>query len=357
MSGRPGAEHRARFWAGKRVVLTGHTGFKGSWMALWLRRLGAHVTGISLPPATSPALFTEAGVGEQCDSLFCDIRDRDALAHHLRAARPEIVVHLAAQSLVLPGYHAPVDTFAANVMGTVHCLDALRDLSSVRVAVMVTTDKVYAQRGAARPFVESDPLGGYDPYSASKAACELVIASYRDAFLSAQGVAVASARAGNVVGGGDWAADRLMPDAIRAWRAGGVLAVRQPDAVRPWQHVLDPLDGYLTLAEALWDNAALAGAYNFGPAASAEVTVRALVDLAREAFGGGDVDYDASASVHEAERLSLDPTKSGELLGVRARLPFDAAVRRTVAWYRAFYDGRDARRLCAEDIDAYEALA
>lgn len=210
----------ASFWRDKRVLLTGHTGFKGSWLTLWLHRLGARVTGISLPPATTPNLFAEARVDTLCQSQFCDIRNASALAELIHAARPEIVFHLAAQPLVRASYREPRATFETNVMGTVHVLDALRTLDSARVAVMVTTDKVYRNNGSPVPHGEDDVLGGQDPYSASKAACEIVIAGYRDAFLSEQGVAVASARAGNVIGGGDWSEDRLIPDAIRAWQAG-----------------------------------------------------------------------------------------------------------------------------------------
>ena len=216
------------FWRGKRVVLTGHTGFKGSWLTQWLHRLGADVTGISLPPLTEPNLYSEANVGALCKSRFCDIRNGPALAELIRAARPDIVFHMAAQPLVRASYREPHATFETNVMGTVHVLEALRGLDGARVAVMVTTDKVYRNDELARPYREDDALGGFDPYSASKAASEIVIASYRDAFLSAQGVAVASARAGNVIGGGDWSQDRLIPDAVRAWRAGETLDVRRP---------------------------------------------------------------------------------------------------------------------------------
>ncbi len=255
----------ASFWRGRRVLLTGHSGFKGSWLTLWLHRLGAVVTGVSLPPETAPNIFTDADIGALCDSHFCDIRAAAPLAELVRAARPEVVLHLAAQPLVRASYREPRETFATNVMGTVNVLDALRGLDGVRVAVMVTTDKVYRSQEAPRPYREDDALGGHDPYSASKAASEMAIASYRDAFLSAQGVAVASARAGNVIGGGDWSEDRIIPDAVRAWQAGQTLEVRRPQAIRPWQHVLEPLAGYLTLAQALWQRPALADSYNFGP--------------------------------------------------------------------------------------------
>lgn len=347
----------AAFWCGKRVLLTGHSGFKGSWLTLWLHRLGAEVTGISLPPATTPSLFREAKADACCDSRFCDIRSAAALAALIQAARPEIVFHLAAQPLVRASYHEPRATFDSNVMGTVNVLDALRGLDSVRAAVMITTDKVYRDHEPPRPYREDDPLGGRDPYSASKAACEIVIASYRDSFLVSQGVAVASARAGNVIGGGDWSEDRLIPDAVRAWQAGQTLAVRRPQAVRPWQYVLEPLAAYLALAHRLWQQATLAGAYNFGPDAGDTATVRDLIDAARAAYGKGEVRYeDGTEGPHEAGWLALDTSKAQTTLDIRPKLTLAEAVSRTMAWYRAQHAGADALTLCQTDIAAYEAL-
>lgn len=345
----------ASFWRGKRVMLTGHSGFKGAWLTLWLRRLGAEVTGISLPPATTPNLYSEADVGALCQSLFCDIRDASALAALIHIARPEIVFHLAAQPLVRVSYREPLTTFSTNVMGTAHVLEALRGVDGARVAVMVTTDKVYGEHETPRPYREDDALGGHDPYSASKAASEIVIASYRDAFLSAQGVAVASARAGNVIGGGDWSEDRLIPDAVRAWPAGRSLEVRRPQAVRPWQHVLEPLAGYLTLARRLWEQPALAGCYNFGPETGNTATVRELVELARRAFGAGDVRYgDGSEGPHESGWLALEIAKARTTLGVTPTLTLAQAVNQTMAWYRAHAAGADARQLCQADIADFE---
>jgi CDP-glucose 4,6-dehydratase len=344
------------FWRGKRVLLTGHTGFKGSWLALWLNHLGAEVVGISLSPSTTPNLFSLAKVEKLCQSHFCDIRDVAALADLIKAARPEIVFHLAAQPLVRASYREPQATFATNVMGTVHVLDALRELDTVRVAVMVTTDKVYRNNEWPWPYREDDTLGAQDPYSASKAASEIAIASYRDAFLSAQGVAVSSGRAGNVIGGGDWSEDRLIPDAVRAWQAGQRVEVRRPHAIRPWQHVLEPLAAYLTLAHKLWEQPALAGAYNFGPESSEAATVRELVELARVAYGGGEVRYgDGTEGPHEAGWLALDVAKAQVGLGVRPHWTLAQAVTQTMAWYRAQHEGKDARTLCHSEIAAYEA--
>ena len=348
----------ASFWRDKRVLLTGHTGFKGSWLALWLHRLGAKVVGISLPPVTTPNLYSEANISALGQSHMCDIRDASALSGLVRAAQPEIVFHLAAQALVRAGYREPLATFGTNVMGTAHVLDALRGIDGVRVAVMVTTDKVYRDHEPSRPYREDDALGGHDPYSASKAASELIIASYRDAFLSAQGVAVASARAGNVIGGGDWSDDRVIPDAIRAWQSGRVLEIRRPQAVRPWQHVLEPLNGYLTLAQSLWQQPALAGAYNFGPDANEVVRVRELVELARAAYGEGEVRYgDGTEGPQESAWLTLDVAKVEQMLGVTPRLPLVQAVARTMAWYRARREGADARQLCLADISDFEHRA
>ena len=342
------------FWHGKRVLLTGHTGFKGAWLALWLQRLGAKVTGIALPAATTPALFTLADVAQGMNNHFIDIRDAAAVASVVRTTQPEIVLHLAAQALVRPGYAAPLETYATNVMGTAHVLDALRGLGSVRVALVITTDKVYRNREWAYPYRESDPLGGHDPYSASKAAAELVTASYREAFLQAQGVAVATARAGNVMGGGDWSADRLLPDAVRAWEQGATLHIRQPQSTRPWQHVLEPLAAYLQLAQALWQQPPLAGAYNFGPLPHEAATVQQVIELAARAYPSASVRYDDQhQGPHEARWLALETAQARSKLGVQPRWPLATAVEHTMAWYRAQQQGADACALCHADIDRY----
>lgn len=346
------------FWHGKRVLLTGHTGFKGGWLALWLQRLGAEVTGVGLTPNTVPSLFESACVADGLRSHLLDIRDASALADLVQAVQPDIVLHLAAQPLVRASYRDPLATFSTNVMGAAHVLDALRGLACVRVAVMVTTDKVYQNLEHAYPYREDDALGGHDPYSASKAASEIVIASYRDAFLAQQGVAIASARAGNVIGGGDWSEDRLIPDAVRAWQSGQILSIRSPQAIRPWQHVLEPLAGYLRLAEALWEQPALAGAYNLGPNSHEAATVRYVVELARGHREICAVSYENdSDGVHEASRLALETAKSRRVLNIQPRWPLAEAVGRTMAWYDAQSGGASARDLCEADITAYEAAA
>ena len=344
------------FWKGKRVLLSGHTGFKGAWMALWLNRLGAQVTGISLPPATTPNIFDLLGIQTITDSHFCDIRDPALLAPLIKKAQPEIVFHLAAQALVRASHHDPLATFSTNVQGTANVLDALRPLDSIRVVVAVTTDKVYRNLEQPFPYRETDALGGRDPYSASKAAAEIVIASYRDSYLHEKGIAVASARAGNVIGGGDWSQDRLIPDAIRAWNANQPLNIRRPQATRPWQHVLEPLAGYITLAEQLWQHPALAGAYNFGPETHEAATVRQVVQLAQNAYGMGQVIWgDGTEGPHEAGWLALEIAKARSLLGVTPQWALEESVRRTVHWYRQHHDGANASALCCSDFDDYEA--
>lgn len=345
------------FWCGKRVLLTGHTGFKGGWLALWLQRLGADVTGIALAPHSTPNLFELAHIENGMASHFCDMRDASKLFKIVRDACPDIVFHLAAQALVRAGYRDPLATYATNVMGTANLLEALRALESIKVAVMVTTDKVYHNNEWLYSYRETDALGGHDPYSASKAACEIIIASYRDAYLKEQGVAIATARAGNVIGGGDWSEDRLIPDAVRAWQTATPLEIRRPEAIRPWQHVLEPLHGYLMLTQKLWQQPELAGAYNFGPHPHKAAAVRVVIEQARTAFGGGDVIYgDGNTGPHEAAWLALETAKALQTLGINPQWPLAETVNRTMRWYRSQQQGADARTLCEAEIADYEAL-
>lgn len=344
------------FWQGKRVLITGHTGFKGGWLSIWLAQLGARVTGLALPPNTDPNLFTAAGIDGLVDNHFCDIRNAQETAHIIRAEEPEIIFHLAAQPLVRQSYDDPIATYHTNVLGTAHVLDALRDLESVKVAVMVTTDKVYSPGAALFPYRETDRLGGHDPYSASKAASEIVIESYRRAFLQDQGVAVASVRAGNVIGGGDWSKDRLIPDAVRAWQSNTPLQIRHPHAVRPWQHVLEPLSGYLRLAQHLWHTPALADAYNFGPAPHEAATVKSVIELARNAYGEGVVHYhDGENGPHEAAWLALETSRTRHVLGHVPVWSLQKAITNTMQWYRDLRNGRNALELCRADIMEFTA--
>lgn len=344
------------FWRGRRVLLTGHTGFKGAWLALWLHGMGAQVTGLALAPDASTSLFEALKTDIFVNSQIGDIRDIDLVKKVVRTSQPEIVLHLAAQALVRASYRDPLGTFSTNVMGTANLLEAIRGVASVKLALLVTTDKVYRNQEQLAAYPETAELGGHDPYSASKAAAELVIASYRAAFLAEQGVTIAVARAGNVIGGGDWSEDRLLPDAIRAWQRGDVLQIRRPDAVRPWQHVLEPLSAYLCLVQHAYAHPEAGAAWNFGPPDAH--SVREVVELARAVFGRGEIEFaNEVLGPHEAGLLALDVTRAQRELGIVSRWDLASSVQRSVQWYRDYYDGGDARALCHRDLQAYLSLA
>jgi CDP-glucose 4,6-dehydratase len=352
------------FWRGRRVFITGHTGFKGSWLSLWLQQLGARITGYALAPPTQPSLFTIAGIATGLDSHLADLRDLHRLREALQAASPEIVLHLAAQALVRQGYADPVATYATNVMGTVNLLEAVRHTPGVRAVVIVTSDKCYENREWVWGYRENEPLGGRDPYSSSKACAELVTHTYRDAFFNParhaeHGVAIASARAGNVIGGGDWAADRLIPDLLRAIAAGEPAVIRSPQAIRPWQHVLEPLAGYLLLAERLHaDGPAFAEAWNFGPHDEDARPVQWLIERLTTAWqaGGGAANWqlDPRPQPHEAHYLKLDCAKSRSQLGWQPRWSLDETIRRIVAWHQAQASGADMRDRSIRELIDYE---
>ncbi len=329
------------FWRGRSVLLTGHTGFKGGWLATWLLELGARVTGYSLPPDTELSYFSRCRLDRHVNSVLADIRDLNTLKQTIARVQPEIVFHLAAQPLVRHSYIEPAATFETNVMGAVNLLEAMRGAPSVKTAVIVTSDKCYQNRECASGYREDDVLGGHDPYSASKACAEIVTEAYRKSFLGLNGhrVAVATARAGNVIGGGDWAADRLIPDAVRALRRNAPLVLRNPDSVRPWQHVLEALAGYIMLAQKLYyDDERYSGAFNFASDEEGAIPVAKLAEIAIRQWGAGswqtatgDV---ANSSPRETGYLRLDSGKARHLLGWRPRLPLEQAVKMTIDWYR-----------------------
>lgn len=347
------------FWRGKRVFLTGHTGFKGGWLALWLADMGAEVHGYALPPPTEPNLFTVARLCDRlASSTIADIREAGLLRKAMQAARPEIVFHLAAQPLVRHSYVAPLETYAVNVMGSVNLLEAVRQALGVKAVVNVTTDKCYENREWVWPYRENEALGGFDPYSSSKACSELVTAAYRRSFLEPAGVHLASARAGNVIGGGDWAADRLVPDFLRALDAGRTLVIRSPLATRPWQHVLEPLSGYLILAERLFaEGQPFAEAWNFGPEEIDARPVHWIVERLCSQVPGAAWQCDAAPQPHEANTLKLDSSKAKVQLGWRPRWDLQNALGMTLAWHQAWKDGSDMSALSVSQIRQYEMAA
>ena len=344
-------------WRGRRVLVTGHTGFKGSWLSLWLHSLGAEVTGLALPAPTEPSLFEQARIDDLVDHVEADVRDY-ALVHSTFArAKPELVFHLAAQPLVRLSYSDPVSTYATNVMGTVHILEAARQTGGVAGIVCVTSDKCYANREWVWPYRESDPMGGHDPYSSSKGCAELAAASWRSSFFENDGPALATVRAGNVIGGGDWAADRLIPDLIRAFEAGTAPLIRAPDAVRPWQHVLEALGGYIAIADRLMaGDRGFADAWNFGPSDEDARPVGWIVERMRAAWGDGDAPLlDGGPRPHEAGLLRLDSSKARAALGWRPALTLDRALEWIVDWHKAVGSGADARAVTLAQIADYSA--
>jgi len=351
----------ASFWKGRSVLVTGHTGFKGSWICQWLVGLGAKVSGYALTPPTSPALFDLLRLDERMLSHIGDVRDLQALTEVLKAVEPEIVIHMAAQSLVLESYDDPAGTYATNVLGTVHLFEAIRRIDSVRAVVNVTSDKCYENREWAWGYREHEPMGGHDPYSCSKGAAELVTASYRRSFFAESGINLASARAGNVIGGGDWATNRLVPDLNRGLMAGETIVIRNPRAIRPWQHVLEPLSGYLLLAERLCalEGESLADGWNFGPYESDVKTVEWIADYLCNAWGDGAswrLETEQGVAPHEAHYLKLDCSKARSELGWRPRLDLPEALGWIVEWTRSHAAGDDMIGITTAQIERFEQI-
>ncbi len=349
------------FWRGRRVFVTGHTGFKGSWLSLWLQKLGAEITGYALSPPTNPSLFEVARVEGGMRSIIADVRDPEALAKAMREIRPEIVIHMAAQPLVRYSYKNPVETYATNVMGTVHLLEAVRQVDTVRAVVIVTSDKCYENKEWPWGYRENEPMGGHDPYSNSKGCTEMVTAAYRNSYFnpyrhSEHGVAVASGRAGNVIGGGDWAQDRLIPDILRAIENGCPVQVRSPHAIRPWQHVLEPLSGYIALAEKLFtDGPAYAEGWNFGPGDEDSKPVQWIVNQLITKWGQGAIwQLDSNPQPHEAHYLKLDCSKAKAKLDWHPRWQLSATLTGIVEWHKAMLSQADMKAFTCGQITRYE---
>ena len=350
---------RASFWKGKSVFLTGHTGFKGGWLAMWLTHMGAKVYGYALNPPTENNFFSTTGlISRLTGHTISDVRDVSALVSAIQAAQPDVVLHLAAQPLVRYSYIDPVETYAVNVMGTVNLLEAVRKTESVKAVVNVTTDKCYENREWVWPYRENEAMGGFDPYSSSKACSELVTAAYRRSFFESNKVSLASARAGNVIGGGDWAADRLIPDFLRALDEGLPLIIRSPQATRPWQHVLEPLSGYLALAQKLYEEgSSFADAWNFGPEETDAKPVQWIVEKLCSQILHASWQYDASPQPHEANMLKLDSSKAKALLAWRPRWNLHTALQMTLAWHLAWKEDSDMADISIEQIQKYEAAS
>lgn len=343
------------FWSEKRVLVSGHNGFKGTWLSLLLNELGAKVSGFSIFPYTNPSLSSEVSLNASISRHeILDIRDAEAVRDFVRSVDPQFVFHLAAQPLVRKSYQEVVETFDVNVQGTVHLLNALRQCKSLLVAVCITSDKVYLNMESSHYFSEKDPLGGYDPYSSSKVAMEAVIDCFRQSFFEELGIRIFSARAGNVIGGGDWADDRILPDAVKSWTSFKPLSIRNPQAIRPWQHVLEPLRGYLLLAEQGANNTRLSSCYNFGPNCDDTFSVMQLINTARKYFPKSIVEVvPEQHQLHEADLLMLDNSMASRDLGYTPVWLSDRAIEKACEWYLAFSEGEDARNLCARDINEY----
>ena len=342
------------FWKGKRVFITGHTGFKGSWISLWLVSLGAKVKGYALNPPTTPSLFNEARVGEVMESKIGDIGDQSKLYQSMTAFDPDILIHMAAQSLVRYSYTAPIETYEVNVIGTAKVLEVARSCPNLKAIVNITTDKCYENDERSQGYKEEDPMGGYDPYSSSKGCAELVTSAYRRSFLQEQGIGVASVRAGNVIGGGDWASDRLIPDILRSFEKNKPVVIRNPKATRPWQHVLEPLSGYLILAEKLYKNQdKYAGGWNFGPNEKDVKPVDWILDEMISKWPNSSWELDKKSNSHESRFLKLDILKAESKLGWKPVWGLSHTLKKIIYWHKAWLDKKDMQSVCLAEIEEY----
>ena len=342
------------FWKGKRVFLTGHTGFKGSWTALWLHSLGAIVKGYALSPPTDPSLFNEAKIDSIIDSKIGDIRNQDMLYEYMTTFNPDILIHMAAQPLVRYSYDAPIETYEVNVIGTAKVLEAARSCANLKAIVNITTDKCYENDGRSEGYKESDPMGGHDPYSSSKGCAELVASAYRRSFLQEQGIELASVRAGNVIGGGDWADDRLIPDILRSFEKSKPIVIRSPKATRPWQHVLEPLSGYLILAQKLYENQKdYAEGWNFGPNEKDVKSVDWILDQMIIKWPSSSWELDQNSNPHEAGFLKLDISKAEYKLGWEPVWELSQALEKIIVWHKAWLNKEDIQVICLAEIEEY----
>ena len=343
-----------KFFKDRRVMVTGHTGFIGSWQTKWLLMMDADILGYSLDPPTRPNMYDAVGLSENIKDLRKDIRDAKALKDAILQFKPEIVFHLAAQPIVLESYKTPIDTYETNVIGTVNLLDNLRRTDSVKVIIVMTSDKVYRNNEWVYPYREIDPLGGKDPYSASKSCQDIIVNSFREIYFDDMGVSVSSIRAGNVIGGGDWGANRIVPDVVRGLTEGNIIRIRNPDSVRPWQYVLEPISGMLLLAQRMWDDMKFSGEWNFGPSNQREITVKELVNKFLKKWGGGSYTIAKDNEAREANYLQLDISKAKNVLGWFQKYDFEESIEKTVEWYKAYYeDKRNINNVTEKQIRAY----
>ncbi len=338
------------FWNNKKILVTGHTGFKGSWLTICLNALGADVHGISLKPTLYPSLFESACIFKLCNSIFCDIRNYDELRKNIKIINPDVILHLAAQPLVKESYEDPLKTYSTNIMGSINILNISREIKNLKSIIVITTDKVYKNREWSYAYRENDELGGFDPYSSSKAALEIIINSYRESYFKKQGVSIYSARAGNVIGGGDWSKYRLIPDLVRAWESNELLEIRRPYFIRPWQHVLESLYGYLLLTQISFEKDDLNNAYNFGPDTSESLSVKEVIELTSKFFKNTNYRFNEADSFHETGKLILDNSLVKNELGYLPRWNINKSIEKTINWYKNFYQGMDAYELCLSDI-------